>query len=76
MTNLPYTIVIQWSDEDQCYLVHLPEFPTQKYHTHGETYDDALKNAKEVLELLIEEYEENGKQLPIRKELTTVSFHF
>lgn len=25
--KLPYTIVIQWSDEDGCYLVHLPEFP-------------------------------------------------
>ncbi len=23
--NLPYTIIIQWSSEDKCYLVHLPE---------------------------------------------------
>ncbi len=37
--NLPYTIVIQWSDEDNCYLVSLPEFPSQKFHTHGETYE-------------------------------------
>lgn len=50
----PYTIVILWSDEDQCYLVHLPEFPTQKFHTHGDTYEEALKNAQEVLQLLIE----------------------
>ena len=62
--NLPYTIVIQWSNEDRCYLVHLPEFPTQKFHTHGETYEEALKNAQEVLELLIEEYQEDGKPLP------------
>lgn len=62
--NLPYTIVIQWSNEDQCYLVHLPEFPTQQFHTHGETYEEALKNAQEVLELLIEEYKEEGKELP------------
>ena len=34
--NLHYTIIIQWSSEDKCYLVHLPEFPTQKYHTHGD----------------------------------------
>ncbi|EAZ93388.1 type II toxin-antitoxin system HicB family antitoxin [Crocosphaera chwakensis] len=60
----PYTIVILWSDEDQCYLVHLPEFPTQKFHTHGDTYEEALKNAQEVLELLIEEYKEDGKSLP------------
>ncbi len=60
----PYTIVILWSDEDQCYLVHLPEFPTQKFHTHGDSYEEALKNAQEVLELLIEEYKEDGKSLP------------
>ncbi len=42
--NLPYTIVIQWSDEDNCYLVSWPEFPSQKFHTHGETYEEAVKN--------------------------------
>ncbi|MGB5594349.1 MAG: type II toxin-antitoxin system HicB family antitoxin [Crocosphaera sp.] len=60
----PYTIILLWSDEDQCYLVHLPEFPTQKFHTHGDTYEEALKNAQEVLELLIEEYQEDDKTLP------------
>ena len=48
-----YSILIQWSDEDQCYIVSLPEFG--KYaKTHGDTYEEALKNAQEVLELLIE----------------------
>lgn len=62
--KLHYTIVIQWSDEDDCYLVHLPEFPTQQFHTHGETYEEALKNAQEVLELLVEEYQQNNISLP------------
>lgn len=49
-----YSILIQWSDEDQCYIVSLPEFG--KYaKTHGDTYEEALKNAQEVLELLIED---------------------
>lgn len=49
-----YSILIQWSDEDQCYIVSLPEFG--KYaKTHGDTYEEAIKNAQEVLELLIEE---------------------
>jgi len=69
--NLPYTIVIQWSEEDQCYLVHLPEFPTQQFHSHGETYQEAVKNAQEVLELLIEEYSEEGKALPEVKGLVS-----
>ncbi|MGK7957163.1 MAG: type II toxin-antitoxin system HicB family antitoxin [Crocosphaera sp.] len=72
--KLPYTIVILWSDEDQCYLVHLPEFHTQKFHTHGDTYEEALKNAQEVLELLIEEYKEDGKTLPQPLSVSQVAF--
>ncbi|MFM2064509.1 MAG: hypothetical protein RLZZ507_4180 [Cyanobacteriota bacterium] len=67
--NLPYTIIIHWSNEDQCYLVHLPEFPTQKYHTHGNTYEEAVKNAQEVIEMLITEDQEDGKPLPLTKSL-------
>lgn len=67
--NLRYTVVIQWSDEDNCHLVHLPDFPSQQFHTHGDTYEEALKNAQEVLELLVEEYQEDGKPLPKPKAL-------
>lgn len=63
-TKLPYTVLIFWSDEDNCYLVHLPEFPSQKYHTHGYSYEEAMQNAREVLELLVEEYRQKGKTLP------------
>lgn len=61
-----YRINILWSDEDKCYLVELPEFSNtlQRYFTHGDTYAEAIANAKEVLELLIEDYESTGKSLP------------
>jgi predicted RNase H-like HicB family nuclease len=36
--NPKYTMMIQWSEEDQLYLVHLPEFPWQQFVTHGSTY--------------------------------------
>ncbi|BAZ85438.1 type II toxin-antitoxin system HicB family antitoxin [Dolichospermum compactum] len=49
--------------------VHLPEFPTQKYHTYGDTYEEAVKNAQEVIEMLIAEYQEDGKTLPLAKSL-------
>ncbi|MGK7941406.1 MAG: type II toxin-antitoxin system HicB family antitoxin [Crocosphaera sp.] len=58
-----YTIIIQWSEEDQKYIVSLPEFGPYA-HTHGDTYEEALKNAQEVLELLIEDYQANKKELP------------
>jgi predicted RNase H-like HicB family nuclease len=55
--------VIQWSDEDQKYLVSLPEFGPYA-HTHGNSYQEACKNAQEVLELLIEDYQARNKPLP------------
>ena len=58
-----YSILIQWSTEDQKYIVSLPEFGPYA-HTHGDTYADALKNGEEVLELLIEDYQAQGKSLP------------
>ena len=61
--SLTYSIVIQWSDEDQLYLVILPEFGSDP-HTHGKTYDEAIKNAQEVLDLLIETYQAEGWKLP------------
>lgn len=58
-----YTIIIQWSDEDRCFVVSLPEWG-EFCHTHGDTYEEALNNATEVLELLIESSVEEGKPLP------------
>ncbi len=58
-----YTIIIQWSNEDNCFVVSLPEWG-EFCHTHGDTYEEALKNAREVLELLIESSLEEGKPLP------------
>lgn len=58
-----YTIIIQWSEEDGCFVVSLPEWG-EFCHTHGETYEEALKNAQEVLEMLIESCLEDGQPLP------------
>ncbi|MBD2578292.1 type II toxin-antitoxin system HicB family antitoxin [Oscillatoria sp. FACHB-1406] len=66
MEKLKYRIDIIWSDDDNCYVVELPEFATeiQRYFTHGETHEEALNNAREVLALLIESYEAEGRLLP------------
>jgi antitoxin HicB len=60
-----YSMVIQWSEEDNLYLVHLPEFPSQHSVTHGETYEEAARRGQEVIEMLVEDYQESGKPLPI-----------
>ena len=63
MIKYRYTILIQWSEEDNCFVASLPEWGPF-CHTHGDTYEEALNNAQEVLELLIESAEEEGKVLP------------
>ncbi|HCQ21720.1 MAG: type II toxin-antitoxin system HicB family antitoxin [Aphanizomenon flos-aquae Clear-A1] len=63
-----YTIIIQWSQEDNCFVVSLPEWG-EFCHTHGDTYQEALDNAQEVLEMLIESCLEDGEPLPEPKTL-------
>jgi predicted RNase H-like HicB family nuclease len=58
-----YSIFIQWSNDDRKYIASLPEFGPY-CHTHGDTYEEALKNGQEVLELLVEDYQAQGKALP------------
>ncbi len=36
-----YTMVIQWSEEDNAYIVTVPELPG--CITHGDTYEEAVK---------------------------------
>jgi predicted RNase H-like HicB family nuclease len=62
MDPLKYSLIIEWSDEDNKYIVTLPEFPNN--HTHGVTYEEALRNGKEAIEALIEHYELSGLPLP------------
>jgi len=59
-----YQMIIQWSDEDDCFLVGFPDFPNQKWRSHGDTYNEALNNGIEALESLIMAYELSGDQLP------------
>ena len=67
---MKYTIIIQWSDEDKCFVALLPEFnDVMQPVTHGDTYEEAIKNVQEVIDLLIETYQEEGKPLPTPKTL-------
>ena len=64
-----YSMVIEWSDDDQAFLVTLPEWAEQVIQpvTHGDTYEEAVKNGKEVLEMLIDGKQQDGKPLPFPK---------
>ncbi len=50
-----HSILIRWSEENLCFVVFLPEFQDiMQPVTHGDSYEEALENAKEVIELLTE----------------------
>jgi predicted RNase H-like HicB family nuclease len=55
-------MVIQWSDDDQVYVVTLPEFGGCK--THGASYEKAAKQGRDAIESLLLAYEEDGDPAP------------
>ena len=57
-----YSMIIEWSDEDDAFVVTLPEFPNNR--THGTTYEEAARNGQEVLDLLIELHQADQRPLP------------
>ncbi|MBM4461139.1 MAG: type II toxin-antitoxin system HicB family antitoxin [Chloroflexi bacterium] len=57
-----YSMVIQWSEGDGAYVVSFPEFPSA--HTHGDSYEEAARRGREVLDLIQECYLEARRLLP------------
>jgi antitoxin HicB len=74
MSSPKYTIIIQWSEEDDCYVASLPEWgPYCK--AYGDSYEDAAKQAHEVLDLLMED-ETGLSPLPPRPQPEPKLFHY
>jgi antitoxin HicB len=62
-----YAMVIEWSDEDQLFLVSIPDFPGA--HTHGHTRVEAAAMGEEVIALLLD-----GEVKPPPARFTAVSY--
>ena len=62
MSKFHYSMIIQWSDEDNKYIVTIPEFTGCK--THGDTYEEAVKNGQEAIEVCVEAEQISGRPLP------------
>ena len=65
--TLRYSMVIQWSLEDAAFLVTLPEWEGRVYNpvTHGDTYEEAVRNGQTALEDLVAVAREHGEPLPV-----------
>ena len=57
-----YEIIIYWSKADEAYVADVPELPGCM--AHGNTYEEALKHAKEAIDLWIETAKEFDDPIP------------
>ncbi|MBT7788133.1 MAG: type II toxin-antitoxin system HicB family antitoxin [Calditrichaeota bacterium] len=57
-----YEIIIFWDNTDSCYIADVPELPGCM--AHGDSYDDALTNAKEAIDLWIDTAKEFNNPIP------------
>ncbi|MEM9272538.1 MAG: type II toxin-antitoxin system HicB family antitoxin [Cyanobacteria bacterium P01_F01_bin.143] len=66
-----YSMIVQWSKEDQLFLVTIPEFADQVLMpcTHGKTREEAIHNAEEVIEMYLEAWQAEGESIPEPKTL-------
>jgi predicted RNase H-like HicB family nuclease len=57
-----YEIIIFWSNEDDCFVADVPELPGCM--THGDSYESALANAREAINLWLDTAREFGDRIP------------
>lgn len=57
-----FETIIYWSEADQAYLAEVPELPGCM--AHGGTYEAALANAQETIQLWIDTATEFGDPIP------------
>lgn len=67
-----YSMVIEWSNEDNAYVVSFPEWG-ENAHTHGDTYEEAVKHGQDVLADLTALWRDLGRPLPAPKIFATTS---
>jgi predicted RNase H-like HicB family nuclease len=60
-----YEIIIFWSEDDQTFVAEVPEL--SGCMAHGDSYDTALANVKEAMELWIKTAKDFNDPIPVPK---------
>ena len=60
-----YQIIIFWSQVDQVFVADVPELPGCM--AHGVTYESALQNVQDAMQLWLETAREFGDPIPVPK---------
>ncbi len=73
MNPIKYSMKIEWSEEDNCYVVFLPEFTrAMQPVSDGNSYGEAAHKGQEALESIVEFYQAEGWSLPQPKTLQNI----
>ncbi|MFE1746032.1 type II toxin-antitoxin system HicB family antitoxin [Coleofasciculus sp. H7-2] len=61
-----YSMIVQWSDEDELFLVTIPEFGDRVVMpcTHGKTREEAIRNGEDAIEMYLEAWLAEGESIP------------
>jgi predicted RNase H-like HicB family nuclease len=62
MTESKYEMIIYWSEQNKTFLVEVPELPGCM--ADGETREEAIKNANEVIRQWIKTAKRLGREIP------------
>ncbi|WP_442499200.1 type II toxin-antitoxin system HicB family antitoxin [Methylobacter sp. sgz302048] len=57
-----YEMIIYWSEQDQSYIVEVPELPGCM--ADGNSYQEAVRNAEQVINEWMETAKELGRSIP------------
>ncbi|MBX3177863.1 MAG: type II toxin-antitoxin system HicB family antitoxin [Candidatus Hydrogenedentes bacterium] len=60
--SIKYELIIFWSEEDQAFVVDVPELPGCM--ADGASYEEALANAQVVIQHWVETARELGRPIP------------
>ncbi len=57
-----YSTTIGWSDADGCFVARIPQLPFTG--AHGDTFEEALENARDAVASTLEALRETGDPIP------------
>jgi len=77
INTLQYAMTIEWSDEDEAYVVSFPEWEAAGHlaHTHGATYEEAARKGAELLAFIVTSAQQDGDLIPAPRHFDYDSHH-
>lgn len=70
-TDFTYRMIVSWSDEDQLWLVEIPDLPGAM--ADGATPEEAVQNAQIIIAEWIEVARQDGRPIPDPRSSATSS---